>query len=682
VNTTLPDTWHEANQRYLMAALATVRTALERHAARLQDAPEPEERDKPGRLRGRSPIGTEALGLEREDEPTQALQEAADAMPAPPALKTLGETFGLSSFERDLLLLCAGMELDSTFAAHCAAAQGNPRRTYPTLGLALAALPDAHWSALTPGAPLRYWRLVEVGTGDTLTTSPLRIDERVVHYLAGVAYLDERLQGLVEPLSVPGELLPSHHALVQKIVGFSARTEGASAGPIIQLCGDEEGGKHAVAAAASAALGLRLHAIRAADVPAAAAEREALVRLWEREAVLGVSALLLDCQDLDGVDGLRPALSLLERVRGVLIVAARDPLRTRRRPLVRLDVNKPSALEQQNLWQRALGPLAHELNGYTETLTTQFNLGIQEIHSVSAEVLEALSQGREEAPGALLWEACRTQSRPRLDDLAQRIEPAATWDDLILPEPQRQTLREVAAHIRQRTRVYETWGFAAKGARGLGISALFAGASGTGKTMAAEVVANELRLDLYRIDLSQVVSKYIGETEKNLRRVFDAAEESGAILLFDEADALFGKRSEVKDSHDRYANIEVSYLLQRMESYRGLAILTTNMKNALDTAFMRRIRFVVVFPFPNAERRAEIWHRIFPPDTPTEGLDVSKLARLNVAGGNIRNIALNAAFLAADTGEQVRMTHLLRAARSEYAKLEKPLTEAEIGGWT
>jgi SpoVK/Ycf46/Vps4 family AAA+-type ATPase len=229
--------------------------------------------------------------------------------------------------------------------------------------------------------------------------------------------------------------------------------------------------------------------------------------------------------------------------------------------------------------------------------------------------------------------------------------------------------------------VYETWGFAAKSSRGLGISALFAGVSGTGKTMAAEVLANELQLDLYRIDLSQVVSKYIGETEKNLRRVFDAAEEGGAILLFDEADALFGKRSEVKDSHDRYANVEVSYLLQRMESYRGLAILTTNMKEALDSAFLRRIRFVVQFPFPDAEGRAEIWRRVFPAQTPTEGLDVLQLAHLNVAGGNIRNIALNAAFLAAESSQPVRMSHLKRAAGTEYAKLERPLSENETGGW-
>jgi SpoVK/Ycf46/Vps4 family AAA+-type ATPase len=265
--------------------------------------------------------------------------------------------------------------------------------------------------------------------------------------------------------------------------------------------------------------------------------------------------------------------------------------------------------------------------------------------------------------------------------LAQHISTAAVWDDLVLPETQKRLLSEIAAHVKQRLKVYETWGFGHRGSRGLGISALFVGPSGTGKTMAAEVLANSLRLDLYRIDLSQVVSKYIGETEKNLRRVFDAAEDSGAILLFDEADALFGKRSEVKDSHDRYANIEISYLLQRMEAYRGLAVLTTNMKDAIDSAFLRRIRFVVQFPFPNVEQRLDIWRHIFPADTPTEGVDMEKLSRLNVAGGNIRNIALHAAFLAADADEPVRMKHLLRAARVEYSKLEKSLTDTEIRGW-
>jgi SpoVK/Ycf46/Vps4 family AAA+-type ATPase len=246
---------------------------------------------------------------------------------------------------------------------------------------------------------------------------------------------------------------------------------------------------------------------------------------------------------------------------------------------------------------------------------------------------------------------------------------------------QKEILQDIVAQVQHRPTVYDAWGFAEKNSRGLGITVLFAGASGTGKTMAAEVLAQALRLDLFRIDLSTVVSKYIGETEKNIRRVFDAAEAGGAILLFDEADALFGKRSEVKDSHDRYANIEVSYLLQRMESYRGLAILTTNMKSALDSAFLRRIRFIVQFPFPDAAQRAQIWSRIFPQKSPIEALDVEKLAQLSVTGGNIKNMALTAAFLAADAREPIRMTHVLRAARSEYAKLEKPLTDAEVAGW-
>jgi AAA+ superfamily predicted ATPase len=378
---------------------------------------------------------------------------------------------------------------------------------------------------------------------------------------------------------------------------------------------------------------------------------------------------------------------LIESTTGAIIVSSRERRRVLQRPILTFDVCTPTAGEQRSIWQSTLGSTASQLNGKIEVLTSQFNLSVSSISSIAAGVLgRVAAQDNRQAlePGnlaRLLWDTCRVQARSRLDDLAQRIEPTATWDDLVVPELQRQVLRDIAVHVKHRTTVYETWGFATKGSRGLGISALFVGGSGTGKTTAAEVLANELRLDLYRIDLSQVVSKYIGETEKNLRRVFDAAEESGAILLFDEADALFGKRSEIRDSHDRYANIEVSYLLQRMEAYRGLAILTTNFKSALDTAFLRRIRFTVQFPFPDAAQRAEIWRRIFPATTPTRDLDCAKLARLNVAGGNIRNIALNAAFLAADTGEPVQMKHILRAARSEYLKLEKSLTEAEIGGW-
>ncbi|MEQ9553537.1 MAG: ATP-binding protein [Coleofasciculus sp. G3-WIS-01] len=235
--------------------------------------------------------------------------------------------------------------------------------------------------------------------------------------------------------------------------------------------------------------------------------------------------------------------------------------------------------------------------------------------------------------------------------------------------------------VRQRVKVYTEWGFAQKSNRGLGISALFAGQSGTGKTMAAEVLANALRLDLYRIDLSAVISKYIGETEKNLRRIFDAAETGGAILLFDEADAIFGKRTQVKDSHDRHANVEVSYLLQRMEAYQGLAILTTNLKESVDQAFLRRIRFIVKFPYPDADSRAKIWERMFPKQTPTRKLDYGKLGKLQATGGNIRSIAMNAAFFAADEGKPVTMQHILDATKQECAKLERGITSTEIQGW-
>jgi ATP-dependent 26S proteasome regulatory subunit len=665
MNAQASSSWYEANQHYLAAALALVRQTLHRHAAKGNPG---------GEIETASPEATNVLH--------QALQHATSRLPGPAALDTLSMAFALSPFERDVLLMCAGVELDAGFAPLCAAAQGDTRRTYPTFSLALAALPEAHWSAITPAGPLRRWRLIDMSPGNSLTTSPLRIDERVLHYLTGLSYLDERLQGLMRTVQVGSELPPSHQALAQRIAEIWVRREHTASCPVIQLCHGERASKYEIAAQACSILGIQLQAIRASDIPVAAAEREALSHLWARETALYRSALLIDCEGQETPEHLRPALAFIEGAHSMLLVAAREPLRLQRQTVVRLDAPKPSRAEQLALWRSALGPMAQRLNGQVEAVVSQFHLSPDAIYAASAEAkAEDGAFSPADVPSHALWEACRRHARPRLDELAQYITASATWDDLVLPDLQRQMLREVVMHVRQRAKVYDAWGFGAKGSRGLGISVLFAGASGTGKTMAAEVMAHELRLDLYRIDLSQVVSKYIGETEKNLRRIFDAADEGGAILLFDEADALFGKRSEVKDSHDRYANIEVSYLLQQMEAYHGLAILTTNMKNAIDPAFLRRIRFVVQFPFPDATQRREIWTRIFPSDTPTDGLDVSRLARLGVAGGNIRNIALNAAFLAADADEPVRMRHLLRAARGEYAKLDRPLTEAETEGW-
>jgi hypothetical protein len=629
--------WTEANQRYLMSALDAVR----------------------GLLEGRAEGGA-VTPLPVEDDAHPATAGCPTDPPA--ALETLCKVFGLSPFERAVLLMCAGMELNSKFAAVCARANGDAQRDYPTFSLALGALPGAHWSAVTPNAPLRRWRLIELQSGAAdVTQSRLRIDERVLNFLTGVTHLDERLAGIVEPVSAPADLAESQRAVAERIANVLREpTDGGL--PVVQLCGNDANARHGVAAAACASAGLNLHSVGAEVLPNDAREMESFIRLWEREAVLATSALLVECND---AENLLAVVRFIERVRGVAFLSSRERLQLRHRSALTFDVAKPTAKEQGALWKNA------GVNGQVEALTTQFDLNATSIRAAAAQ-----SKSPEE-----LWNACRVQARPQLDNLAQRIDIHAAWNEIVLPPPQLAMLREIAAHVRQRAKVYETWGFAQKCARGLGISALFSGASGTGKTLAAEVLANELRLDLYRIDLSQVVSKYIGETEKNLRRVFDAAEEGGAILLFDEADALFGRRSEVKDSHDRYANIEVSYLLQRMEAYRGLAILTTNKKDALDPAFLRRIRFIVHFPFPDAAERIEIWRRMFPAQTPVDGLDVIKLAKLHVAGGNIRNIALNAAFLAADANEPVRMNHVLRAARSEYAKIEKPLTDAEIGGW-
>ncbi len=630
--------WIEANQRYLAAEFARLRALL-----------------------AGGDLGIAAAQLD---------QMRAE-MPAPSALDHLSEMFGLTAFERDVLLLCAGAEIDSAVAAQLAATVNERGSSLLTFGLALSMLPDPHWTAITPARPLRRWCLIELGDGPSLLTKRLGIDERVLHFLAGTSYLDPRLRPLMREQPMPELASPSHLALAQTALRELER-HGRPV-PLVELVGDDLTGKRGVAGLIARALGLQLHMLQAADIPDGVQERDALSVLWEREAALLASGLLIEH---DGDVG--KALRLAERPGGLVFIASRHPGSAPRASL-RLTVDKPEASEQKRLWTEALGPEVARLNGALDRVATHFRLSADAI----ARISDAVRVRRADMPSAdaVLWHECRSLVRTGLNGLAQRVEPAATWDAVILPEPQKATLRQIAAHMKHRLEVYDTWGFAKRDTRGLGITALFAGESGTGKTMATEALARELCLDLYRIDLSVVVSKYIGETEKNLSRVFDAAEESGAILLFDEADALFGKRSDVKDSHDRYANIEVSYLLQRMEAYRGLAILTTNLKSALDAAFHRRLRFVVHFPFPDEPLREAIWRGVFPPATPVEALDFAKLSKLAVAGGGIRNIALNAAFLAVGAGQPVSMAHLLQAARTEGGKRERPLSDAEIRGW-
>jgi hypothetical protein len=649
-----PELWNENNQRVLVSQIGRVRSRLRQHAA-IRDG------------------GEEIAGATRS--PVDRFESAGITLDADSALGHLVVALGLSAFERDTLLLCAGMELSAGFAADCAAAQGEPARDYPTFGLALAALAEPHWSVLNPEAPLRRWRLIEVADGPeapSLIASRLRIAEWALHFLTGMPMLDPRLAEVVESLDDDLVLARSHRAAADRIItGWGAQPGGSW--PVAELIGDDPAGLRSIATAVCRGIGRDGYVLGA--LPADPDRLQAVLWAWEREMAVRRAATAINLSDEPLTDPARRMLlhRWIERLSGPRLILGRQRLSLCRISLV-VEVPPLNLSDRLELWHDAIGAAGVGL----ERLAGQFHLAAGSIHDAG---LEAKLRDPDIPMDRALWQACRARARPRLEDLAARVEPRATWEDMVLSEEPLRLLREIALSVRQRFRVQETWGFADRSDRGLGLAALFTGPSGVGKTMAAEVLANELELDLCRIDLSQVVSKYIGETEKNLRRVFDAADAGGAILLFDEADALFGKRGEVKDSHDRYANIEVGYLLQRMETYHGLAILTTNLKESIDPAFYRRLRFVVAFDVPDMALRAEIWRRVFPPRTPRTDLDWEALARLKVTGGQIHNMALHAASLAADTDEAVSMKHLLRAARVEYAKHDRHLSQAELAGW-
>jgi AAA+ superfamily predicted ATPase len=660
------DNWNNANQHYLMAALAVVREQLETYKAQQNGDKE-----------------TVATSDARLANALKKMEEAAAVLPAVAALDNLVNTFGLSSFERSVLLMCAGVELDSSFASLIAGLQSNPNAFLPSFSLALAAIKDAHWSALSPHAPLRYWRLVEANTNQLISKAPLRIDEHILHYLAGVQQPDEKLEGTIEPFYTEVGLVPSHLELSDRILAVVSEKLTHTSFAVVTLTGVNKVDKDSIAAYVSSQMGMYPYVISVNAIPSVAKDVLELARAWNREAALRSRALLIDYAEMDTSDKVRVQLinNFIENIHGLVIINCGQALPKLSRRQITYEVGKPTSEEQLILWKKGIGEEKNIPDQELGRLVAQFNLSAKTIYQAGVELTGTYfnGSGPEEVMNQV-WKTCCRHARPDVGELAQHIGPIATMDDLVLPDAQKEILKELIIHVRQRPRVYGEWGFGRRSNRGLGITALFAGESGTGKTMASEVLANALNLDLYRIDLSQVINKYIGETEKNLKRIFDAAEDGGAILLFDEADALFGKRSEVKDSHDRYANIEISYLLQRMEAYRGLAILTTNMKHTMDKAWTRRLRFIVQFPFPDLVQRAEIWKRIFPSDTPTDNLDIEKLARFNIAGGNIRNIALNAAFIAAHEGSSVNMSHVQRALRSEYNKMEKPMTTMETGG--
>lgn len=680
--------WQERNDEFLAAALHWLRLRLARLAQKVAPEATPPAKSSDF-LNGVRAAVTPKRGPATDAELAQAAQTLAMAAATepPPALLLLAQRFGLTRFEWETLLLCAALELDTRMASLCAQAQNNPAQPYPTFALAMALFDEPAWEVLSPERPLRYWRLIEINQpgAQPLTSSALRADERIVNYLKGLNYLDDRLRPWLMPFDAPrsaSALPPSQQQIVVAITTLWHEARAIGALPVIQLTGMDPVSKQLVAQQAAAQMGLHLERLPTAMLPTDAAEVETFARLWQRDSVLLPVALYLDAHEVSeqqrsegaGQAGVLPLQRFLARSGGAFFVSTRDARGDLGLNSHTLQVQKPTPGEQCVAWATVLNGLSGTL---PVQLAGQFNLNVSTIEQIANQRIPA-SRSNGHLPQERIWDACLIRTCPQLDLLAQRVEPKATWDDIVLPPDTEAVLRQLAGQVRQRSTVYDSWGFRQKLSRGLGINALFAGDSGTGKTMAAEVLANDLRLNLYRIDLSGVVSKYIGETEKNLRRLFDAAEDGGAILFFDEADSLFGKRSEVKDSHDRYANIEINYLLQRMEAYSGLAILATNMKNALDEAFTRRLRFIANFAFPGQRERKLIWQRVFPAQTPLAALDYERLARLNLSGGAISNIALNAAFTAAQRNEQVSMPLILEAARAEYRKMDRPIKEAEF----
>jgi len=609
------------------------------------------------------------------DEPGES--EAAAAFT--PALARCADAFGLSEFEMQLLLLVAGVQLDGALrdAVAATSADGSARATF---GLALAALPQPHWDALSPAAPLRHWRMIEPESAAILTQAPLWMDERVLHFIAGVAAEDPQLTAAGITIA-PGAAHRDGDPLVAERVARALEAPGDPTAVALHGGNSDPAALRDTALAALSALARPALWLAGHDLPADAAAQSLLARHIDREAALTGTIPVFS---IDGPGPGRLAAGIAGRLHIPFVwlgpLGPDMAALPRRRRLLSFELAQPDALRTRDRliarWRREVPEQeVGALDAALARAAGQFRLGPAALDTM----IDRLAETRPAERAGAVWPIARESARGGLESLAQRIESRTCFDDLVLPGGHMTTLRDISRQLRHRDLVYRDWGFGGKHALGQGLVALFAGDSGTGKTLAAEAIANAVALDLYRVDLASLVSKYIGETEKNLKALFDAAETSGAVLLFDEADALFGKRSEVRDSHDRYANIEVAYLLQRIEAYRGLAVLTTNMKSGIDRAFLRRIRFMVNFPFPDASARERIWRRQFPAEAPLGDVDYAALARMNLAGGNIRSIALGAAFKAADADGPIDQALLLDAARGEYAKLDRPFQE-RIGG--
>jgi SpoVK/Ycf46/Vps4 family AAA+-type ATPase len=623
-------------------------------------------------------------------------------------LERLKELFQLSAFDVDVLLAGLAPEVDLKYEKLYGYLQDNLSRKRPSIDLILELLCSSFEQKLesrryfTSTAPLIRFHVVNLFADGTERNSPffalhLNVDERITNYVFGSDQMDARLVSFarwVEPgVSWADVVLPEGMKvrLGELIEGYSksARYEGLT----LYFQGTAGTGKRTAAEALCSKLGIRLLVVDAERLMNGDLGIEMAARLLFREALLQQAALYVD-----NFDSLLGEEAKIRQCREILIQELEDsPVLTflggskgwesaglfHRRNFIRVDFAVPPYALRKELWKSSLEGLASSTVD-VDAVANRFRLSPGQIRN-AVVIARNFAVWRDPANGSFtsddLHDACRAQSNHKLGSLAQKIIPRYTWSDIVLGKEQTTQLREILNYVRYRQTVYGEWGFDEKLAVGRGVNILFAGPSGTGKTMAAGILARELELDLYKIDLSSVVSKYIGETEKNLSRIFQEAQNSDSILFFDEADALFGKRSEVKDAHDRYANIEIAYLLQRMEEYDGVVILATNLRNNMDDAFTRRMHATIDFSFPEENYRRRIFESIFPKRAPlSPEIDFAFLARqFKLTGGNIKNVVLHAAFLAAENGNVIGMQQLVRATKREFQKMGKVCSKADFG---
>jgi len=640
---------------------------------------------------GEAQAYTEALAqVERH---VQSTVETARQEGHPLRLERLAATFDLDRFDLDALLICLAPTLDLRYERIYGYLQDDVTRKRPSVNVVLDLLcwPGVNRLTVLPrfaaDVPLFKYhileRVSEPGQNQPpLLSQTLRVDEAIVAWLLGKYQPHATLENHVTLWQPEGN--ETDHLLADSVYDALLKHIVSLEQPIIVFYGPD-GASQDAAARRLAARDER--PLLAADL--AAATRAGVSPLQALRLVLRDARLTGAIPYLTGWDvclSKRGALSpgLLAELCAypdLVIVAGRKDWQPagieRQRRLLRVVFPIPAYAQRVALWSHFLNQAGSTQDLDVTAIAGQFTLTSGQIRDVVASARDRAARRGGPLDSQDLFAAARIHSSSHLANLAGKITPRYTWEDIVLPGDQLAMLREIVNTVRRRPLVLDEWGVGQKLASSAGVTILFAGPPGTGKTMAAEIMAAELGLDLYKIDLSTIVSKYIGETEKNLEQIFEEAEHSSAILFFDEADALFGKRSEVRDSHDRYANIEISYLLQRMEAYDGVTILATNLRANLDDAFTRRLQFAVDFPFPEEEYRLRIWQTLFPPSVPhARDLDFEMMAqRFKLAGGNIRNIIVNAAYLAADDGKKVTMNHLLHGTRRELQKMGRLIPE-------